>query len=472
MARRRANGEGSIYRRKDGRYEGAVYLLTTSGNRKRIRVYGSSREEVHTKLTEVKAKAQQGIPIPDRTHKLGEYLDYWLENVVRPKWRPKTYEHYELIVRLYLKPGLGRFPLKRLSLPVLQTFLNQKLADGHSVRKVHMMRAVLSASLTRAEREELVSRNVARLVALPTYHRPEVRPWSVEEARQFLNAARPDPLYPAFVLLLLYGLRRGEVLGLRWKDVDFQRSEIRIRQQLQRVGDEIHQSRVKTKAGERDLPLLNIVRDVLATRHATQDAARDAASDTWEGAAEDLLVFTTRNGSPIEPRNFARSFDRVCTRHGIRTIRVHDVRHTTATLLKDLRVPARDTQLIMGHSDIATTQAIYQHDTLETRRNALTQVEALFLRTTNRERCRQELPSTLLFVDQLTSAISGWRGWIRTNDLLFQSSISASVADRVTSVRSAARDRMRQWLCGAVAVKISRQISLNIPHEEAPCVAG
>ena len=145
--------------------------------------------------------------------------------------RPATYALYEMTTRIYLKPALGTAPLARLSASRVQTFLNGQLAAGQSIRQVQVMRTVLSSALTRAMREELLMRNVARLAELPAWERQAVVPWTAAEARGFLTAAHGDPLYPAFVLLLLYGLRRGEVLGLRWADVDLDGGEIRIRQQ-------------------------------------------------------------------------------------------------------------------------------------------------------------------------------------------------------------------------------------------------
>jgi hypothetical protein len=197
MAGRRNNGEGTIYRRKDGRFEGATYLLTTTGQRKRIRIYGRTRADVHDKLLAAQTQVRQGIPIPDKTWRLGAYLDYWLANIVRPNRRPATTERSETIARLYLKPGLGNVPLSRLSVPMVQSFLNEQLALGRSLSIVSTTRKVLSAALRCAEREELVMRNVARLVALDTY-RPdkEVRPWSAEEAKRFLRETESHALYP------------------------------------------------------------------------------------------------------------------------------------------------------------------------------------------------------------------------------------------------------------------------------------
>ena len=136
MASRRANGEGTIYRRKDGRYEAAVYLETTGGSLKRVRMYGQTREAVHAKLTEAKAKQQQGILLADKVWRVGEYLDYWLEQAVRVKRRPLTYRRHETIVRLYLKPGLGKYPLDRLSVQRVQNFLDRLHAGGQSTASI------------------------------------------------------------------------------------------------------------------------------------------------------------------------------------------------------------------------------------------------------------------------------------------------------------------------------------------------
>jgi integrase len=212
--KRRRDGDGSVYKRQDGYWVGAFYARTTSGARKRVVVYGKSLQEARDKLLHAMQQAQAGIPVPDQAWRLDMYLEYWLENVVKRNRRPATYNLYEMIVRLFLNPGLGGRRLTSLSVPIVQQFLNQRLEKGDSVRKVQVMRTVLSAALTRAVREELLVRNVARLVELPESKRGTIRPWSAAEARQFLAAARSDPLYPAFVVLIFYGLRRGEALGL------------------------------------------------------------------------------------------------------------------------------------------------------------------------------------------------------------------------------------------------------------------
>src|SRR5258708_12453665 len=184
--RRRHNGEGTISGpRKDGRYVAAFYAPTTAGTYKRVCVYGQTWDQAHDGLVEEQSKAVRGIPVAAESWKLGPYLDRWLENVVKPTRRAATYANYETYTRLYLKPGLGHHRLRRLSVADVQRFLNAKLADGQSVRNVQLMRQVLSAALTRATREELITPNVARLAELPPSHPPHTPPRSADHALAF-----------------------------------------------------------------------------------------------------------------------------------------------------------------------------------------------------------------------------------------------------------------------------------------------
>jgi integrase len=173
------------------------------------------------------------------------------------------------------------------------------------------------------------------------------------------------------VLLIFYGLRRGEALGLRWEDIDFDAGTIKVRQQLQRIRGELLQAPVKTTAGKRELPLLDLVRDALKLQEDRQTAYRTDMGSAWP---ESGLVFTTRAGRPIEPRNLVRSFRRICDSNDIRVIKVHHLRHTVGSLLKDLKVPARDAQTILGHTRISTTLEIYTDTNEEARRDALTRL--------------------------------------------------------------------------------------------------
>jgi integrase len=326
-------------------------------------------------MSKAQEDARAGMPVPDEVWKLGSYLDYWLENHVKQNRRPSTYSLYEMYIRLYLKPTLGNHKLTTLSVTNVQQFLNQRLAQGDSIRKVQIMRTVLSAALTRAVREELITRNVARLAELPQWYAGTVRPWTVDEARAFMAACKSEPLYAAYVLLLLYGLRRGEVLGLRWQDIDFNAGTIRIDQQLVKLNDgTVHIGPVKTNAGHRKLPLLKLAREALEAQAQTQERYRAEMGSAWPDTD---LVFTTRTGRPIGPRNFGRSFRRICDANSIRLIKLHHVRHTVASLLKALGVPARDAQIILGHSRLAVTLEVYTHTDDEAQLDALSRLHDL-----------------------------------------------------------------------------------------------
>jgi integrase len=350
---------------------------------------------------------------------------------------------------------LGNTRLNRLSVAQLQTYLNAELATGRSVRTVHLIRMVLSAALTRAMREELVQRNVARLVELPAWQRKDIHPWTAEQAAEFLSAARSDPFYLAFLLLMLYGLRRGEVLGLRWSDIDTTQQRLHVRQQIQRIAGKVRIGAVKTAAGKRDLPLLPAVSNGLQ-HYASQLRAEVSAGQRQPAAAD--LIFTTRTGQPVEPGNLLRSFDRIRAEQGLPRITLHHLRHTTATLLKNAGVAARDAQLILGHAHISTTQQIYQHADLDGQRHGLLQLESLLLTAAGSLRCRQKQPSRGRRNDQFSRFQSGGPGGTRTLDILLKSCIRPTFPQGLTEVRHVQRRRYGLGLLGAAAVMFSRQI--------------
>ncbi|WP_161230261.1 site-specific integrase [Streptomyces sp. SID4917] len=406
---------------------------------------------------EAMSQSALGVPMADRNWRLAEYLEHWLEDIVRVNRRPATYAQCERISRLYLKPALGKFDMTKLSVPVVQDFLNRSLAEGHSVPNVQVIRKVLSAALTSAQREELVNRNVARLTVLPTYEHEEVKPWSPTEAKRFLEASRANAFYPAFLLLVLYGLRRGEVLGLRWCDIDFDNNVLHVRHQLGRVGRELQLGPVKTKAGRRPLPLVSFIADELMNHQAVQEARN--VSIAPEG-----LVFPAADGSPLEASVLVRTFKRICRENGLRVVRVHDLRHGFATTLKDLGTPVRDAQLLLGHARVTTTQEIYQHDNMAQRQSALERVvtelvgqpksDTVWYRL-GASRSRQIGRQAADFVSVVTSSISGAGRGTLTPGLILGKSSNDALAQRLTSVDQVTQACRRTWKLGCVAVKMA-----------------
>ncbi|WP_084263301.1 tyrosine-type recombinase/integrase [Actinomadura formosensis] len=476
MSGKRANGEGTIYQRVDGRYECAIMLPTSSGRRKRVRVYGNTRQEAREKLLKVIEDAGRGVFPSERTWKVGEYLDFWLE---REKRRPLTLKRHETVVRLHIKPTLGHHRLDSLTVRIVQNFLDDLLADGKSVATIHQTRKVLSAALTYAMRQEMITRNVARLVELPRYKSREAEHWTPDETIRFLDAASSDPLYPAFVLLALYGLRRGEVLGIRWRDVDFDHGVLHIRQQVQRINGKLEQVELKTESSERDEPLLAQARAAILRQRKDQGEAIFNAGRGWQGTNdENELVFTTRTGRPLESHNLARSFMRICKQHNLRRITIHGLRHSNATTQKSLQVHSRDIQAILGHGDVRTT-GIYEHVDIASKRNALQKVEErLFSAAANRGRCRQSCRQT---ASVGTSAASesqekktptpdgmgtffGGSSQTRTGDTRLFRPNETTLQERLTSINQAVQTRARTWKFGCIAVSFAVNDTHIQPH--------
>lgn len=400
MARgkRRANGEGTIYQRKDGRYEGAAFVLTTAGAYKRVRVYGSTYSETRKKLTKLLEQSDQGVPVASESWTVEKYLGYWLKHVVSAERSAKTYTGYEVVVRKHLMPVLGKKRLGKLTAQDVRALMNRVRSecqcckngwDKHrsrprccavgqccqarfSARMVQFIHAVLRNALGNAVREELVSRNVAKLVQVPTPRYRTYRGLTVEQARQLLEAAREDRLYALYVLALFLGLRRGELLGLRWSDVDLQAKTLEIGQALQRVGGELRFVDPKTEDSERTIPLPDVCVSALRKHRRQQEAEAHAAGEDWRDSG---LVFTTKIGTPVEPDNLRRSWGPLRRAAGLDGVRFHDLRHTCVTLLLNLGIPPNVVREIVGHSDIGVTMEIYGHASLEEKRQALNRLD-------------------------------------------------------------------------------------------------
>ncbi|MFF2189162.1 tyrosine recombinase XerC [Streptomyces sp. NPDC058155] len=401
MAKKNANGQGTIYQRRDGRWEGTAFVLATDGTFKRRSVYGKTWDDAHEKLTKLKADSQSGLPVATSKMALSEFLAYWLANVARPKVRRTTYVNYESLVRNYVTAEFGKKKITRLTARDIRAFLVktaatcQCCAQGKdkarpeskrrccalgkccnklpSDRTVRFLLVLLRAALQHAVREDELPRNVARNVELSLGNRREIEPLSSTEGRQLLAAARDNRLWAAYELAVRIGLRRGELLGLRWSDLDLYEGVLTVRQALQRVGGELLFVAPKTQRSARRVALPAECVTALRAQRAQQLADKKAAGDKWKGEGHGL-VFTTKNGTPIEPRNLNRSFEALCGRAGVRKVRFHDLRHTCASLLHEQGADARMIMEVLGHSSIRVTMDIYTFVRLDSQRSAFDRV--------------------------------------------------------------------------------------------------
>jgi integrase len=366
--RRRARGEGSIFQRaSDGHWVVRLDLGYVQGRRKRVTRYASSEREALAELKRLHREFGAGrLVVKAGQMTVAEYVDYWLAELLPGTVKASTEASYADMTRRHIVPAIGHLSLSKLSRDDVRRFVRQlartrsqrqgsdQMLSGRTVQYVY---SILRRALEDARPEELVGRNVAQEVPTPRYERREFEPLAACEARMLLAAAADDRLYAVYVLALVLGMRRGEILGLRWSAVDLARATLRVQASLQRVGGQLVLTSPKTKRSRRAIPLPQAVVKVLeAHRHA--QAVERSGAELW---ADDDLVFTTSIGTAIEPRNLSRHFEALRVRAKVRRVRFHDLRHSCASLLFELGVPLRMVMEILGHSQISTTSDIYTH---------------------------------------------------------------------------------------------------------------
>ena len=378
---RKANGESSIYKGDDGRWHGWVSLgKRERGKADRRHVVGRTRSEVLAKVRDLEQKREAGqAPVAGKSMTVAEWMDHWL-TIAKRSVRVTTYVGYESYVRLHIKPALGHHRLDRLLPEHLEAFYTH-LADGKGLSPSMQLQQhrVISRALKVALQRGRVARNVATLVQAPTLKRAEVVPFSTDEARRILTAAKTHRNAARWSVALAMGLRQGEALGARWADVDLEAGTWRVTQGIQRqayrhgCGDEPCGQKPlkcpkrvgglvlvppKTDKGRRTIGIPVQLVDALKAHRAVQEAEREAAGSLWQDHG---LVFVQETGKMIDPSRDWEEWKRLLAEAEVRDGRLHDARHTAATLLLEQGVDARVVMEILGHSQITLTQNTYQH---------------------------------------------------------------------------------------------------------------
>lgn len=371
---KRTNGEGSIYRRKDGRWVGSIHVRTTTGKYERRYIYGKTRGDVEQKFADLRRKLDQGAQLPPAKLTVSAYLTEWVEQTAAKRVRPSTLTSYRHSINRYINPQLGDKKLDKLTARDVRQFLGKLESQEIGTRTIQICHATLRAALEDATREEVLSRNVARLVRAPRSQADERQPLSVEEARTLLKSSRDHRLYALFEVLVLLGVRRSEALGLRWQDVDFGVGSIAIRNSLHRTSEGLVLLPPKTKRSRRSIPLPEMVISTLK-KHQRRQLVEAAESKDWHSTG---FVFTTPLGTPIDPRNCTRIFQKQCADVGVPVVPLHAMRHTCVSLLLSMDVPPRVVMEIAGHSALDVTMNVYGHVNLESRRDALDKLAGLF----------------------------------------------------------------------------------------------
>ncbi|WP_431784017.1 tyrosine-type recombinase/integrase [Streptomyces chumphonensis] len=361
MARRRPNGSGTITKRADGRYQAAVYVPQPDGTTKRKYAYGKTYDECDRKRRELLERSDHGIPTPTRDMTFGQWFDYWLACIVKPHLSLGSYRTYSNAVRLYLRPRLGSKVVVKLGVKELRAVMTRLATEKSPKTAKHALR-VLSASLAAALQEDIgITRNVAKLVHVRATT-DSGKSWDAAQVLRFLAVARRSTVYyPALLLVPLLGLRRAEVCGLRWENIDLENGVLWVEQQRQRSGAGTIDVETKTPTSKAPLPLPpQCIAPLRWTRMRTVGMRERALASgrPWFDDPDDH-VFRTRTGQPVQADALYWTLRRVCERADLGRMNVKGLRKSCGTLLVHLKVHPRIVKAILRHSRISTTLDIY-----------------------------------------------------------------------------------------------------------------
>ena len=364
---RRGNGEGSVRRRSTGSWEARFAVVDAAGQLRRQSFFAPTRREAEQRLREALSQRDGGVVAPGPRETVERFLATWLEGV-KPRLRPNTWARYEEHVRLHLGPTVGRVPLTRLSPNDVQRAHAALLGRGLAPETVRRAHATLRAALQDALRWRLIASNPAALVRPPRAPQREMAALSLAETRALLQASRGGPLEALWVLAVTTGLRQGELLALRWEDVDLEGGSLRVTGTLTRVAREApaegqpktHQviAPPETAHSRRRVDIGSLAVEALRVHRGRQAEERLRAANLW---VDKDLVFCGPMGGYLHRDQVDRQLKRLLAEATLPVIRFHDLRHTAATLLLGRDVNPKKVSEMLGHSTVAITLDTYSH---------------------------------------------------------------------------------------------------------------
>ena len=366
MAKRGQN-EGSIRKRKDGTWEARVTIgISADGKQQRKSLYGKTRQEVSAKMTDLLNNLQKGIITNPTEMTLAEWLDFYMLEYKKQYVKPTTYNNYTVKVKNHIKPAIGHYKLKALRQDIIQKFVNSLSGKGLAPSTVLDFFKVLSNALETAVDDGLIVRNVANRVKLPKTTKPQITVLTQEQQNAFVEQAKVTYMGVVYIFDLCTGMRLGELLGLKWQDIDFEQNQLHIKRIIRKVKDpdnpeehwHLEFGTPKTPTSERIIPLNETAIKVLADVWEQQEKNKEKANTAYE---DNDLVFCTQLGRPLDPNNIRRTCYSICAKIGVSNIHPHCLRHTFATRGAENNVDVRVMQKFLGHATIKETADTYTH---------------------------------------------------------------------------------------------------------------
>ena len=370
MAKRRSNGEGNIRKRKDGRWEGRYTAGHDPETGKQIfkNVLGKTQAEVKEKLKKALEEAKKVDVTRTGKYTVETWMDEWFENVAKLKVRPSSHQTYRGYIDHHIVPNIGNIPLEKLSTMDLQKLYRKLMNKGRverieakdqpkglSAKTVRSINQVISSAMDFAVAQKIIPENPCKAVALPKVEHKEMQTIPAEQLQAFLQESKATGVYEMYYIELATGLRRGELLGLKWTDIDWKNGIIKVRRSIARVNGEIVESPLKTKNSYRAVTISPQAIEVLKQQKAKTN---------------DAYVFPSPNGGPISPDSVNNMLKRVLARAGIPKVRFHDLRHTFATIALQNSVDIKTVSGMLGHFSAGFTLDTYAHVTTSAQKEA------------------------------------------------------------------------------------------------------
>lgn len=384
MGKKRGTGEGSISKRKNGTWQGAVTIgRDANGKQKRQYFYGKTRAEVNKKLTKAINELNNGTYINNSTSPtMKMWLNTWLWEYKKNNIKATTFEQYETILRVHALQNIGDIKVSQLKPEHLQKLYNEMYDKQISARTIKILNTVLHGALKQAVKNNLTVRNVTEAVSLPKSKVKEMRVLTSEEQKQFMQVLKNDRMGNMYLFGLFTGLRRGELLALRWSDVDWNQRLIKIERSLSRVKD-YSDSKNKTKLvveepktikSKRIIPLFDYLIEILNNQKAQQDIDKQQSYGVYE---DNDIIFATELGLMIDPGNFNRKFYKLIDKAELPHANPHCLRHTFATRGLESGIDLKTMQELLGHSSISVTGDTYTHVLIDKKRNEMDKLNKL-----------------------------------------------------------------------------------------------